>query len=358
MRIQHLSQQYDSFDFKLSNVLGEDMLTWLYPHNRSLVVLDTQFQVRKQLQISSPEKELDNMHDLNFVNDGTRALFFYDETKEATSTQSEAVGFTDGKCLIRENSFREVDLTEDWRVVYRWSSSKRIDLTESTFTDQPIEKRCKETKKVREEARKRHIADNMALTSGVHVLTLPQGWDWIHVNSVDKFLGDGSYLMSGRHTDTIYKISRSGDITWRLGGAHSDFVADFEFRRQHHARILSHNDTHTTISFFDNASAEDKEKGTAKWSRGLLVALRTDTVPMTATMLAEYGHPDGPGSFTLGRGSTQVLPDGNVFSCWVNGCLQSEHSPDGTLLMEARVKQQSVHLDRSPPTGSAYLQHV
>lgn len=172
------------------------------------------------------------------------------------------------------------------------------------------------------------------------VLTLLQGWDWIHVNSLDKFVKDGSYLMSGRHTNTIYKISRSGDIDWRLGGVESDFEADFEFKRQHHARILSSNATHTVLSFFDNAGSEGKDKELAKWSRGLLVALRTDTSPMTATMLAEYGHPDGPGFFTLGRGSTQVLPDSNVFSCWVDGCLHSEHSPDGTLLMHARVKQQ------------------
>lgn len=172
------------------------------------------------------------------------------------------------------------------------------------------------------------------------MLISSQGWDWIHVNSVDKFLADGSYLLSGRHTNTIYKILRSGDIAWRFGGERSDFEADFDFKRQHHARILSHNDTHTVVSFFDNASAEDKEKGTAKWSRGVIAALRTDTVPMTATLMAEYGHPDGPGAFTLGRGSTQVLPDGNVFSGWVNGCLQSEHGPDGRLLMQARVKQQ------------------
>lgn len=130
--------------------MGEDMLTWLFPRNRSLVVLDTQFNIRKQLQISDREDELDNMHDLNFVNDGTRALFFYDETKSASTAQSEAVGLADGeKCSIRENSFREVDLTEDWKVVYQWSSAKRIGLTESTYTKSSVEKRCKDTPKVR-----------------------------------------------------------------------------------------------------------------------------------------------------------------------------------------------------------------
>lgn len=114
-----------------------------------MVVLDSQFRIRKQLQISSPEFELDNMHDLNFVDNGKRALVFFDETKNATVSQSKAVGFEDGGCTIRENSFREISLLEDWKPVYHWSSSSRIALTESTFANDPIEQRCREVVKVR-----------------------------------------------------------------------------------------------------------------------------------------------------------------------------------------------------------------
>lgn len=146
--------------------------------------------------------------------------------------------------------------------------------------------------------------------------------------------------MSGRHTDTIYKIVPDGSISWRLGGMQSDFVADFKFARQHHARIKFHNSTYTVISFFDNAKAEDVEDAASPYSRGLIVGLHTDTQPMTANLMLEYPHPDGHGAYTLGRGSTQVLPNGNVFSCWVNACLHSEHTLDGKLVMEARVKQQ------------------
>ena len=167
-----------------------------------------------------------------------------------------------------------------------------------------------------------------------------QGWDFIHANSLDRFSDDGSYLLSGRHTDTIYKIAPDGSITWRLGGVQSDFKADFRFARQHHARIRFHNSTYTLISFFDNAKAEDFEDAASPFSRSLIAALRTDLQPMTATLMSEYGHPDGPGAYTLGRGSMQVLPSGNVFSCWVNGCMHSEHTLDGKLVMEARVKQQ------------------
>ena len=146
--------------------------------------------------------------------------------------------------------------------------------------------------------------------------------------------------MSGRHTDTIYKIATDGTITWRLGGIRSDFQSDFAFAKQHHARILEHNETHTIISLFDNAKSEEDQVPTANSSRGLIVALQTYVRPMTGTLLSEYPHPDG--EYTMGRGGMQVLPNGNVFSCWVHGCRHSEHTPDGKLVMEAQVKQRFV----------------
>ena len=157
--------------------------------------------------------------------------------------------------------------------------------------------------------------------------------------------------MSGRHTDTIYKITPDGTITWRLGGIGSDFQSDFAFAKQHHARILEHNRTHTIISLLDNAKSEDDQLPTADCSRGLIVALHTDVSPMTGTLLSEYPHPDG--EYTMGRGSVQVLPNGNVFSCWVNGCQHSEHTQDGRLVMEAHVKQRYVC-----PFRSTYVRHV
>ena len=315
----YLSQQYDTFDFRMSNVLGEDMLTFLYPRNRTAIVLDNHFNIDKVFQTSSPEDELDNMHDLLFVDHGTRALFFYDEVRNLSASQSEAIGFTDGNCAVRENSFREFDVKKN-EVVFSWSTSEHVDMIESTFTEHTLQDRCTSDAK---------------------------GWDFVHANSLDKFPDDGSYLMSGRHTDAIYKIAPDGSITWRLGGVKSDFNADFKFVRQHHARIREHNLTHTIISIFDNAKAEDTEDAPSPYSRGIIVALKTNVHPMTATLLSEYPHPDGPGAFTLGRGSTQLLPNGNVFSCWVHGCLHSEHTADGKLVMEARVKQEWLKSYRS-----------
>ena len=123
------------------------MITFLYPRNRSAVILDNHFNVFKTFQVSVPDHDLDNMHDLHFVDNGTRALFFYDEVKNLTKAQSEAVGFTDGRCKVRENSFRELDLATD-EIRFSWSSSDHISLNESNYFERPLFSRCTHTEKV------------------------------------------------------------------------------------------------------------------------------------------------------------------------------------------------------------------
>lgn len=124
------------------------MLTFLYPRNRTAIVLDRHFNIHKIFQASSPETELDNMHDLHFVDNGQRVLYFYDETKNLSAAQSAAIGFTDWNCAVRENSFRERDLRKDWEVVFSWSSSDHVDMEESTFLEKSVEQRCTERPKV------------------------------------------------------------------------------------------------------------------------------------------------------------------------------------------------------------------
>lgn len=152
-----------------------------------------------------------------------------------------------------------------------------------------------------------------------------------HVNSVDKN-ADGDYLLSARFTDTIYLISHEdGHIIWRLGGKSSDFELDnFRFYRQHHARFLSHNETHTTISFLNNASDEESEDDIR--SSVLIVSL--DTTTKRASVVARYGRPDG--GLSRLRGNAQTLPNGNIFAGWSQQGYHSEFTPDGTCVMEAR----------------------
>ena len=147
-----------------------------------------------------------------------------------------------------------------------------------------------------------------------------------------------------RHTDTIYKVNHlNGSIVWRLGGRKSDFefdTKDAKFSRQHHATVRGQNETHAFISMFDNAigTGSKHEHATHKNSRGLLLALRTGAAPgkMSAGIVAQYAHPHG--GMTNSRGSYQALPNGNAFLGWTYNTLLSEHTADGRLIMEARLK--------------------
>lgn len=163
-----------------------------------------------------------------------------------------------------------------------------------------------------------------------------------HGNSIDK-CPDGDYVFSARHCDTIYKIShKDGSIVWRLGGKQPSFdMGDVLFSRQHDIRCTGQNGTHTQVTMLDNAKGQDKQEPTWDWSRGLQI--NVDEVNKKASLAAYYDHPYKDHAkekrrYAPRRGNMQLLDNGNVFMGWSERALQSEHAPDGALLMEAVFK--------------------
>lgn len=167
-------------------------------------------------------------------------------------------------------------------------------------------------------------------------------WDWFHINSVDKFV-NGDYLVSGRHTHAVYKVSaEDGSVRWRLGGTNSDFVLEdnLPFHWQHHARIRSENMTHTILSVFDNASDDQGRNPDypAQRSAGKIMVLDHSAKPMTAKMLRRFDRPDGDHSPALG--SVQQIGENietsNIFVNWAFDGYVSEYDAQNRLLLEAR----------------------
>lgn len=133
-------------------------------------------------------------------------------------------------------------------------------------------------------------------------------WDFFHINAVDKF-ANGDYLVSARHTSTIYKVSgTSGQVIWRLGGYASDFATEddgLEFVWQHHARIWSDNATHTLISVFDNHGDDEGRNREIPEQTSAVKFILLDTVGMTAEIVRRIDRPDAGTSHKLGN--VQVL---------------------------------------------------
>ena len=104
------------------------------------------------------------------------------------------------------------------------------------------------------------------------------------MNSVAKYPED-DYLVSIRYNNAIYRISRTGDVVWCLGGKSSDFVQDFNFSGQHDARVVSKNKTVTILSLFDNASTNMHQfRDTALASSFKVVALYENDTPRRAVV--------------------------------------------------------------------------
>ena len=280
-------------------------MTFAYRDDCAAVFMDKNFKIKKEGRFAEDLGDL-NMHDLNVVEGGSRALVLTKQRGTATEQMSRDVGLGKGVCHAAFDGFKVMDTTtEKWQPVFEWSTFDHLPLTESTYTDHEIEHRCS------------------------------HGWDYMHLNSVDK-CPDGNYLLSARHSDTIYNINGTdGSIIWRLGGQYSDFEQDFNFSRQHDIRCRSQDGGRHTISFLDNAKGHDSNKPTNEYSRGLIIDLNAGATPKTATIQAEYAHPEM--AFATSRGNLEIMDNGNVFMGWSKQCLQSEYTPEGKLVMEAKL---------------------
>ena len=123
----------------------------------------------------------------------------------------------------------------------------------------------------------------------------PKRFDYCHGNAIEKDL-DGNYLISFRHTNSIYKIDgKSGRTIWKLGGKDSYFTFpnDAGFSGQHDIRMQENGN----ISLYDNANMAKEPK----MSRAVEYAL--DTITWTAIKVWEYVHK--PSFFARAMGNYQ-----------------------------------------------------
>ncbi|KAK4443670.1 ASST-domain-containing protein [Podospora aff. communis PSN243] len=165
--------------------------------------------------------------------------------------------------------------------------------------------------------------------------TSAEAWDYFHINSVDKD-DQGNYLISSRHTSTVYKLSGiNGSVIWRLGGPKSTFPLshDLAFAYQHDARFLSRSSGGTveTISLLDNAALKD---GTEFRPSSSARIFELNHASKTATELQRFSAPNGLSARS--QGNAQPLPNQNVFVNWGQaGAITEFHSGDGKPIFHA-----------------------
>ncbi|KAK5163327.1 uncharacterized protein LTR77_010700 [Saxophila tyrrhenica] len=304
-----------TFDFDMVQYQGKPVLKGNLKHSRfpksdcgAGYFLNSQYEMEHSVLLAK-DIDLLNQHEFNVEADGHRTLI---TTHRRDHIDAKNLGL-DGKVWVRTDGFREID-TETGEMIFDWVTHEHVSLNESSFKT-PSQKK-------------------------IDKISRSGGWDAYHTNSATKN-SDGDYLVSVRHTDTLFLVSgKDGRILWRCGGKQSDFKFEkgAKFSRQHHARYLEHNSKRSVISLMDNAVGDlqqDKQPATHDYSRGLILELEHQKgKPFVARMLKQYKRPDG--AYGDRRGSLQILPSGNVFMAWTDGGYLSEHTDHDEVVMEAR----------------------
>ena len=124
-------------DFRISNVKGEYQMTLMSQQLQEAVILDSSYQVLEKHRV---QEHGINTHELNFIENGTRALVIRTTHGMATKEDSAKVGF-DGNCKCAFDGFAELD-AKTWKPTFEFLSNGTIGLDESTLTGGDINGQC------------------------------------------------------------------------------------------------------------------------------------------------------------------------------------------------------------------------
>ena len=257
----------EAHNLRVQTYEGRPVLTWYEgtpggSYGGSCVIYD--FAYHELKRVRGGHGLACDLHEFLLTGRGTALLAIADEVP--------APG--DGPPIV-EGVVQERDI-ESGRVLFEWHSLDHVDVSESYRAE---------------------------VTDAGNV-------DYFHLNSIDLDT-DGNYLVSARHTSTVYKLDRhSGAVLWRLGGKRSDFTfrpgAAFAF--QHDARRQRDG----TITIFDNGATGPGAEQVEPASRA--IRIRLEQKGRTAALVQEY-VPEQP-RLSTAMGNVQVLPDGGVFVGW------------------------------------------
>lgn len=311
---QPIVQPYQASDFRVQRYQGRPVLTYNVgqstggPGHSSGedVILDRHY--RQIATVSAGNGLSADQHEFRLTSDGTALITIYHAVPYDLSAYG---GPVNGQ--VYDGIAQEIDIATG-KVVSQWDSLSHVPLSDSY----------------------------------IPVPTNPNTpWDYFHINAVNPDT-DGSLLISGRGTSTIYKVNhQTGAIIWRLGGKQSDFQLGpgARFTGQHVA--LPETGEPDTYRLFDNGNGG----GPATGLPSRVIDIKLDLQAKTATLDSSLQHPDG--LISNSQGNSQRLPFGHLFVGWGNVGRFSEFDSTGNLIWDGQVPAgyDSYRAYRSPWIG-------
>ncbi|KAF2488315.1 hypothetical protein BU16DRAFT_230729 [Lophium mytilinum] len=302
-------QMNNTMDHKVCTYDGSDHLCmWRGSQKQGYglgdgIIMNSSYQIVKTVACGNGKHA--DIHEFNLINGGKSALFTAYNWFQYDLAAFNITGFP---TWIMQGVFQEVEV-ETGTVLFEWSSIDHVSPANS------------------------YVAAGSSDVSGNGSAQAP--WDYFHINAVDKSSATGRYLISARHTSSVYLISPDdGSIIWQLssGGPGASFTSSgFNFSFQHDARFILENSTHTIISLFDNAS--NGFNRTATESSGMVIAINLDT--KAATLVSQTFAPTPGGILSDSQGNSQVLASGGVFHGWGSFPAISETNAAGEAVLYA-----------------------
>jgi hypothetical protein len=172
------------------------------------------------------------------------------------------------------------------------------------------------------------------------------GWDYFHLNAVAQDT-DGNLLLSARDTWGIYKVNvKTGRIIWRLGAIGSPTLR-VPWCYQHDITPLG---GHEYSLYDDGAAGPGCFLGSSGHAaRALIFRVDESTRPVRVKLIRAVTHK--PRIYSEFIGSVQRLDDGNLLVSWGTTPQITEYNPQGRVLMDLSLSQQSYRGLRFAWTG-------
>ncbi|KAF5528928.1 hypothetical protein FMEXI_14461 [Fusarium mexicanum] len=260
---------------------------------------DANYQKKWTVEIEDLGTTQGSIHEFEFTAQGGTALMtaVQDVRYNLTALGGEMDGW------LSDSIFQEVEL-ETNRVTNVWRSFTHVNLT-----------------------------DTMVNYSPKKTFMHGDGFDWFHIDSVSK-TSKGHYLVSSRSLSAIILLQADSlNPRWVLGGKRNQFKDlsggnATNFANQYDAKFVQGNESQ--ISFFDNRVTTSGSCSGENCSRGVVVEL--DYEEITVRLLHEFYHPQKISSGS--GGSVQGLDNGNFLIGWGANPGITEHTSNGTVVMD------------------------